>query len=183
MQAKDQLEKVISENREAFNEAEPRKAVCEGIEDQLELDSSKIIVNSVNWYWKAAVVLLIGAVSFLLVDKYSVDKALPVEATNMEKFQELETFYNSLIANKQERLDASRSPEQASMTLEVEIQELDEIYDDLKMLFLESQPSEQVMERLVHLLRQKLRVIDSQLEIMDREKLPEEMKENIDSSL
>lgn len=176
MQGKDQLEKFIQENRESFDSAEPRKGIWNEIERELDFGSPQLKKSYVGWYWKAAVFLLLGAVGYLLVDRYEVKPTNEMEATTVEKFQELETFYTALIANKKERLDSEMSPEEASLYLKVEMQELDEIYSDLKELFLESQPSEQVMERLVHLLRQKLKVMDSQLEIIEREKLPEGMK-------
>ncbi|WP_420386108.1 hypothetical protein [Roseivirga sp.] len=182
MQGKDQLEQFIGENREAFDTAEPGKKSWEVIEQQLHFNDAPK-VNRVGWYWKAAVFLLLGAVGFLMVDRYQIQQTPELEATNVEKFKELETFYTSLIANKQERLESEMSPKEATMYLEVEMKELDEIYSDLKALFLESQPSEQVMERLVHLLRQKLKVMDSRLEKIEREKLPEEMKEVVDLSM
>lgn len=182
MQGKDQLEQFIGENREAFDTAEPGKKNWDAIEQQLHFNDAPTI-NRVAWYWKAAVFLLLGAVGFLMVDRYQIQQTPELEATNVEKFKELETFYTSLIANKQERLESEMSPKEATMYLEVEMKELDEIYSDLKALFLESQPSEQVMERLVHLLRQKLKVMDSRLEKIEREKLPEDMKEAVDLSI
>lgn len=182
MQGKDKLEKFILRNREAFDTAEPQEGNWAKIEAQLGFEKPAA-KHYVGWYWKAAVFLLLGAVSFLLVDRYNVQPANDLETSNIEKFKELETFYTSLIDNKKEKLESEMSAEEASIYLQVEMQELDEIYSDLKELFLESQPSEQVMERLVHLLRQKLKVMDSRLEIMELDKLPEEMKEASDVSL
>lgn len=179
MQGKDQLEKFILENRESFDSAEPKGDVWNDIESKLEFNTPQVHKSYVGWYWKAAVFLLLGAVGYLLVDRYEVKPANEMEATTVEKFHELETFYTALIANKKERLESEESSEGASDYLQVEMQELDEIYADLKELFMESQPSEQVMERLVHLLRQKLKVMDSQLEIIEREKLPEAMKSEL----
>ncbi|HEY9117676.1 MAG TPA: hypothetical protein VIN11_07605, partial [Roseivirga sp.] len=96
------------------------------------------------------------------------------QVSNVEKLKELETFYTSLIENKEERLASEISSEDASVYLDVEIRELDEIYAELKELFIESQPSDQVLERLVHLLRQKLHVIDSQLELIEKTKTPQQ---------
>lgn len=182
MQGKDKLEKFILKNKEAFDTAEPNTDNWDKIEARLGLNRTRT-KNYVAWYWKAAVFLLLGAVGFLLVDRYNVQPANDLEVSNIEKFKELETFYTSLINHKKEKLESELSAEEASIYLQVEMQELEEIYEDLKELFLESQPSEQVMERLVHLLRQKLKVMDSRLEIMERDKLPEEMQEASDVSL
>lgn len=179
MQGKELLENFIQENKEAFDVAEPNEKVWESIESKLDFEVPSAKKSVVGWYWKAAVFLLLGAVGFLLVDRYQIEPANDLEASTVEKFQELETFYTSLIANKKERLESEMSAEEASLYLQVEMEELDEIYTDLRELFLESQPSEQVMERLIHLLRQKLRVMDGQLDIIEREKLPDEMKEEL----
>ena len=179
MRGKDQLEKFIHENKAALDQAEPRAELWNDIESKLNFEAPQVKISYISWYWKAAVFLLLGAVGYLLVDRYDVKPANDLEATNVEKFHELETFYTSLIANKQERLNSEMSPEEASMYLDVEMKELDEIYSELKEMFLQSQPSEQVMERLVHLLRQKLKVMDSQLQIIEREKLPKEMQEEL----
>ena len=184
MQGKDKLEKFIIENREAFDASEPKEDNWTRIESQLNFEAKPVSKPNVGWYWKAAVFLLLGAVGYLLVDRYEVQPTNDLEASNVEKFRELETFYTSLIANKKERLESELDSEVATVNLKVEMQELDDIYADLKELFLESQPSEQVMERLIHLLRQKLRVMDGQLEIIEREKLPESMQEELmDSSI
>ena len=181
MQGDDRLENFIRENRELFDAAEPNKRVWNAIDKELHLGDSRKV--NVGWYWKAAVFLLLAAVTFLMVDRYEVKRPSELEATNVEKFKELETFYTSLIANKQERLESEMSPKDASMYLEVEMKELDGIYSDLREMFLDSQPSEQVMERLIHLLRQKLKVMDSRLEILENSKMPEQMKEDADISL
>lgn len=181
MQGKDKLEGFIAENREAFDSETPPKRNWSNIEDQLGI-STENRAPKTPWYWKAAVVLLLGAVSFLLIDKYDF-MAANGHVSNVEKFKEMETFYTSLIENKEQRLASEIASKETSILLEVEIKELDEIYSELKELFFESQPSEQVLERLVHLLRQKLHVIDSQLELIEKAKAPQENKPSSNVSM
>ncbi len=181
MQGKDRLERFIAENSEAFDTEVPNKRNWNAIESELGFNDNRHRQNT-SWYWKAAVFLLLGAVGFLLVDKYDF-KVSNDQVSNLQKFEELETFYSSLIANKEERLASETPNREASVYLEVEIKELDEIYSDLKEMFLESQPSEQVMERLVHLLRQKLHVIDSQLERIEKQKIPEGVEDSAEISM
>ena len=181
MQAKDKLEKVILENRAAFDSAEPKQGLWNKIEQGLE--EQKPANTPRVWYWKAAVVVLLAAVTFLMVDRYLPEPASAIESSNIQEFQEIESFYKDLINNKQERLSAEMNSVDASELLQVEMQQLDDIYSDLKLLFLEDQPSEQVMDRLIHLLRQKLRVMDKQLEVIEKDKLPDEMKQDLEKSL
>ena len=172
MQGKDKLEGFITENRDVFDSEIPNKRNWTAIEKGLGFEGENGQPRT-PWYWKAAVVVLLGAVSFLLIDKYDFSYTND-QVSNVEKFKELESFYTSLIENKEERLASEMTSEEASIYLEVEIRELDEIYSELKELFIESQPSEQVLERLVHLLRQKLHVIDSQLDLIEKTKTPQD---------
>lgn len=181
MQAKDKLEKVILENRAAFDSAEPKKELWDSI--KAGLDEQEPANTPRLWYWKAAVVVLLAAVTFLVLDKYLPEPDAQIESSNIQEFQEIESFYEDLISNKQERLSAEMASEEANALLQVEMQQLENIYDELKLLFLEEQTSEQVMDRLIHLLRQKLRVMDKQLEVIERDKLPEEMKQEVETSL
>lgn len=181
MQGKDKLEGFIAENREAFDSETPHKRNWSRIEEELSF-SNENSTPKTPWYWKAAVVLLLGAVSFLLIDKYDF-KVANDQFSNVEKFKEIETFYTLLIENKEQRLASEIASKETFILLEVEIKELDEIYSELKELFFESQPSEQILERLVHLLRQKLHVIDSQLELIEKAKVPQENKPSSNISM
>lgn len=180
MQDKDNLERFIEENREGFDLKEPKQEVWTNIESNLQPERTNTL-----WYWKAAVFLLIGAVGFLLTDKFlpesetiiSIEQQQSLATSNLEKFEELEVFYSSIISKKREKVSEELEAGDMFNYLEGDIQELDLIYTDLKDVFLESQQSEEVLDRLVHLLRQKIHLLNSQLDILERDKLPQEMKE------
>jgi len=186
MQDKDNLEKFIENNREAFDLKEPKTDVWTNIETKLRPERSTTL-----WYWKAAVILLIGAVAFLLTDKYmplsqdeaSFDESEILASNNLEKFEDLEVFYTSIISKKKNKVSEELETGKTFNFLEADLQELDVIYNDLKEVFLESQQSEEVLDRLLHLLRQKIHLLNSQLDILERNKLPEDMKERIDISM
>ena len=179
MQGKDNLEKFVAENREAFDDKVLSKDVWSSIDQELKTS----IAPKTVWYWKAAVVVLLGAVSFLLVDKYSVEKQTladieSLEISNVDKFQDLESFYTSIISKKQVKLNQQLADNQSVYNyVETDLEELNELYDDLKELFLESQPSDELLDRLLHLLRQKIHLINSQLDIIGTEKAPASMTE------
>lgn len=186
MQDKDNLEKFIHENRTAFDAKEPREQVWDNIDTALEPKQQ----NNQLWYWKAAVILLIGAVAFLLIDRptngldnLTIDEHQALEASNLEKFEELEMFYTSIISNKSSKLLVAQEEGDEFDYLGADINDLDMVYDDLKEVFLESQQSEEVLDRLIHILRQKIHLLNSQLDILESERLPEEMKSEIGLSM
>lgn len=181
MQGKDSLEKFIHENRMAFDDKKPNDHVWNKIDASLEPKQTNEL-----WYWKAAVILLIGAVTFLLIDrptdgldKQIIDEHQALETSNLEKFEELELFYTSIISNKNEKLLVELEEGNEFDYLGTDIKDLDVIYDDLKEVFLESQQSEEVLDRLIHILRQKIHMLNSQLDILERERLPEDMKSEL----
>ncbi|GEM_PF-795546 len=186
MQDKDKLARFIEENRQEFDLKEPKRQVWKGIESKL-----KPVQATTLWYWKAAVFLLIGAVGFLLTDKFlpesetiiSIEQQEALATSNLEKFEELEVFYSSIISKKRAKVSEELGTGDMFNYLEGDIQELDVIYKDLKGVFLESQQSEEVLDRLVHVLRQKIHLLNSQLDILERDKLPEEMRKSIDISI
>lgn len=185
MQGKDNLEKFIHENRVAFDDKEPRAHVWNKIDSAIESKPSNQL-----WYWKAAVILLIGAVAFLIIDRpadgldnLTIDEHQALEASNLEKFQELEMFYTSIISNKNDKLLVELEDGGNFDYLGTDIEDLDIIYDDLKEVFLESQQSDEVLDRLIHILRQKIHVLNSQLDILEQERLPEEMKSELGLSM
>ncbi|MFY0592566.1 hypothetical protein [Roseivirga sp.] len=182
MQAKDNMEEFFQKNRGAFDQKNPPESIWNSIEQELEPKSSNNL-----WYWKAAVFLLVGAVTYLLVDRSS--QGIPtttldeqqafVETSNLEKFEELETFYASIISNKTSKMSDEVEGQVQFGYLETEIKNLDVIYDDLKDVFLESQQSEQVLDRLMHILRQKIHLINSQIDILEQDRLPDNMKKEL----
>ncbi len=179
MQGKDNLEKFVAENREAFDDRMPGEELWSSIDKVLRTQ----VVAKTAWYWKAAVVVLLGAVSFLLFDKYSVENQTlaeleSAEVSNIDKFEDLESFYTSIISQKQVKLNEElENNDEVYNYVEADLEELNELYSDLKELFLESQPSDELLDRLLHLLRQKIHLINSQLDIIGTEKVPESMKE------
>lgn len=162
----DKLEDFIKENHGQFDDAEPRHSVWERID--VELSDRKVIsLRPTMWYWKAAVVVLIGAVAFLLVDRMTFRDQEVEAVTTVEEFNELETFYTSLISKKELRVDNATASDEFFTFLETDIEEIDAIYSELKKTFEEDQETPAVLNALVHLLRQKLHLISSQLEVIN----------------
>ncbi|MHA7102279.1 hypothetical protein [Roseivirga pacifica] len=183
MQDKDQLEQFVTANKEQFDLAEPNDKIWGSIANELEPVATKKDAPQVLWYWKAAVVVLLAAVTFLMVDEFTasgglIEEPLAEEMSQVDTFKDMEVFYTSIINKKKERLNEELKGQEALNYLEADIAELDKLYQEMREFFLENQSSPEVMDRLMHLLRQRLHLINSQLDILEKNKLPEEIKNN-----
>ena len=178
----DRLEEFVKANRDAFDEASPRPELWEKIEGALDGTEEKgVPMRSTLWMWKAAVVVLLGAVTFLAIERFvPQDQAIEPEmvVSTMEEFSELEAFYTAVIDEKKDKLSLELEGEEFFNYLEGDIEEIDAIYQELKDTYTNEQASQIVMDRLIHLLRQKLHLINSQLDILEEAKNPVRTKED-----
>lgn len=180
----DRLEEFVKTHRNEFDTDEPKQELWDRIATDLGREDEKVkpIGRSV-WLWKAAVAVLLIAVTYLAVDKFlPVEQEIPTMAT-IEDFEEFEAFYTSIITEKSSKLSMELEGEKFFNYLEADIEELDAIYVELKETFKSDQGGEQVLSTLVHLLRQKLHLINSQLDILEEAKNPVKTKEEDISSL
>lgn len=172
MQDKDQLEEFIKDNRPSFDTLEAPKGVWNKIEK--DLGHSISAPKQVLWYWKAAVVVLLAAVTFLVIDNYVPTAENQEVLSEVSDFEELETFYTSIITKKESKLEQALVGEEAINYLESDIEELELLYNDLRKVYLEEQATPEVYDRLMHLLRQRIHLINAQLDIIAKEKVPTE---------
>ena len=178
------MEDFVKANRDAFDEATPKADLWQRIENELDGQEEKVVPlkpKSNLWMWKAAVVVLLGAVTFLAIDRFvpqnqEIDPNQVV--STVEEFQELESFYASLIEEKSDKLNIELEGEEFFNYLEGDIEEIDAIYQELKETYDNGQESELVLGRLIHLLRQKLHLINSQLDILEEAKNPVKTRED-----
>jgi hypothetical protein len=167
----DKLEDFIKDNKAAFDTAEPDNRVWNKVNHALDHNKVKTINSSV-WYWRAAVAVLLIAVVYLAADKFSASQPKVAALSTLQEFEQLETFYTSMITEKKMELSEQVSDEEYFSYLEADIQSLDDLYRELKVTFEEGQETPQVKSALVHLLRQKLHLINKQLDIMEQLKDP-----------
>lgn len=178
----DRLEDFVKANRDAFDEATPKPELWEKIEGALDGTEEKVIpIKSTLWMWKAAVVVLLGAVTFLAIDRFvPQEQAIKSNtvASTLEEFTELEAFYTAVINEKSDKLSLELEGEEFFNYLESDIEEIDAIYKEIKHTYDNEQASQMVMDRLIHLLRQKLHLINSQLDILEEAKNPVRTRED-----
>ena len=178
----DRLEEFVKANRDAFDEAAPKPALWDRIEADLGGEDEKVKPLQSNlWMWKAAVVVLLGAVTFLAIERFVPQQqtVAPEQlVSTLEEFNELEEFYMAVINEKSDKLSLELEGEEFFNYLEGDIEEIDAIYQELKDTYTNEQASQIVMDRLIHLLRQKLHLINSQLDILEEAKNPVRTKED-----
>ena len=176
------MEDFVKANRDAFDEATPKADLWQRIENELDGQEEKVVpIKSNLWMWKAAVVLLLGAVAFLAYERFvptqqGIDPEQVVSTT--DDFVELESFYTSLIEEKSDKLNYELEEGEFFNFLEGDIEEIDEIYQELKAAYDNGQESQIVLDRLIHLLRQQLHLINSQLDILEEAKNPVKTRED-----
>lgn len=164
----DKLEDFIKDNKEQFDTETPKGEVWNKIEKGLDQNAGAKS-NSTHWFWKVAVVVLLIAVAYLGSEKYfSADSN--DESTAMQEFKEMETFYTQMISDKKIELSEEVETGEYFSFLEADIQSLDQYYEELKVTFESGQETPQLKSALVHLLKQKLYLIEKQLEILEETK-------------
>ena len=186
----DRLEDFVKANRDAFDEASPKADLWQKIEGKLDEQDEKVVplkpAKSNLWMWKAAVVVLLGAVSFLAIERFvpseqAIDPAQVVSTA--DEFQELESFYTSLIEEKSDKLTYELQEGEFFNFLEGDIEDIDALYQELRETYENGQESQIVLDRLIHLLRQKLHLINSQLDILEEAKNPVKTREDDTTAL
>lgn len=178
MRDKDQLEEFIKANREAFDD----KVAPDGLWNKIskDLDATVEPKTKVLWYWKVAVVVLLAAVTFLVADNYVLKPTTETTLANeVAEFEELESFYTSIIRKKEVKLSSALAEEKALDYLANDIEELEILYSDLRKAYVEGQQTPEVYDRLIHLLRRRIHLINAQLDIIAQEKFPDEMEVKI----
>lgn len=169
----DRLEEFVKEHRNEFDAIEPREELWQRIATDLEGEDKKVkLLSRGLWWWKVAVAVLLVAVTYLAVDKFVPNEEEIKSMATLEEFEEFESFYTSIITEKNSKLSLELEGEEFFNYLEGDIEEIDAIYTELRATFKNDQGGEQVLSTLVHLLRQKLHLINSQLDILEEAKNP-----------
>ncbi|KYG71300.1 hypothetical protein EV198_3491 [Roseivirga ehrenbergii] len=165
---RDKLEDFIKDNKEHFDTEAPRAEVWNKIQKGLDTND-KTTGTSTHWFWKVAVAVLLIAVAYLGSEKYF-GSEMREESTAMEEFKELETFYTQMISDKKMMLSEEVETGGHFSFLEADIQSLDQNYEELKSAFENGQETPQLKSALVHLLKQKLYLLEKQLEVLEESK-------------
>lgn len=175
MKGKDDLEKFIRANREAFDDKEPPVSVWENIHNSLHPH------QPARRWWNELVIWRAAAVFFLAVSAYlflSREQAQPHEdgaQVALNEFNDVEAFYISEISQKVELIESIATDDGAG-ELTPDFQRLEAMYLVLKEE-MKNSPSKKVKDALVLNLLVRIDMLNQQLH-----KLEEDYKEGEDSN-
>lgn len=167
MQA-DRLEEFIRDNREQFDDLDPRPEVWDRIQKR------KAPVLNIGWkaiLWRAAAVVIIffsSYIFFRLTDKDPVVPAgnlyseLPAEQSPLVgELKEAEMYYTSQIEfMRAEAIRLSQGDPQVKEIIDTEMIDLDQVFRELKNDLKDNTDNEEVIEAMIQNYRIKLEVLE-----------------------
>ena len=154
----DQLEQFIMNNKDSFNDIGPSEKVWKGINRRMSKRNRFLQVA-----WKVAAILFMVSSIYLLIDKNTAENVS--ESQLSEEFQQAEDYYTQLIRLKREKILIKLTPEQQSEFLG-EIDQLDELYVELKEIYQANTTSDRVLDAMISNLQLRLDILNKQLEIV-----------------
>jgi len=165
---KDHLKEFIKSNRAAFDTEVPSNKVWNGIAKNLELTNTS---SAYQWMWKVAAVVFFCTTGYLLLDKTNnaaQEKTIAQkEVASTEEFEATEAYYVSLISEKREQIfDHTNFSEAMEGMYEVDIEQLDAMYQVLKLQYASS-PSNELQEAMTLNLLVRIDILNQQLSEVD----------------
>jgi hypothetical protein len=164
----DRLEEFILENREQFDDLQPRQEVWDRIEKR------KAPVLAIGWKniaWRAAAVIIIFFSSyafFRLTDKDPVQPSgglysgVPEDQSPLAgEFREAEMYYTSQIEfMRAEVIRLSDGDPDIREIIDMEMVDLDKIFQELKSDLQDNTDNEEVIEAMIQNYRIKLEILE-----------------------
>lgn len=170
---KDSLKDFIHQNRDGFDDKEPREQAWSKIEATLPTGKTISLWNSVS-IWRAAAILFLGLATYFFMTGNQSSMQKREIAKLQSEFSDIEVYYSSEIAEKVAMInhfDESHESDQFTQ----DFQKLEAMYQVLKEQ-MKIQPTQKVKEALVlnllvriDLLNQLLYKLD-QVEMENRDK-------------
>jgi len=171
---KDNLEQLVRENKQAFDDKEPGKNVWKRISK--ELDGK----GNYQWIWKAAAILFfLSSVGLATQVDFSADKQLAhnKEVINND-FDDIESFYFKMISEKRSLIyDFEENSMNIDQDFELDLQKLDAMYQVLKEE-LKTNPSKQVVDALILNLLVRVDILNEQLQELEVNSSDDDNQEN-----
>jgi hypothetical protein len=178
----DNLEKFISENKEAFDTEIPNLKVWAEIEKQIHPQSYNKIVR-INWIRNiaAAITLLIigTGIGFYLNDKKeNLEVANSVEQV-IPEFKEAEQFYNQQVQDRLTKL-ASYNPDPS---VSMDLQQIDVVQQELKAELSKAPSSTraEIIERMIENYKIKVGILERVLEHIEVKQIQNQKSKQHDS--
>ena len=158
------LEKQIQANRQKFDSQEPSTGHMDRFEQRLNKQPSRSLLSRIPYALKAAVVLLLVALSSILIYEqarmyYANQRVLSLQDISVE-FGEAEFYYTSLINNKYQEIDRLNmdDPKQKEMLMN-ELEEMDKLFHSLRKDFQSNPNDQRVINAMISHYQLKLEVL------------------------
>ncbi len=183
----DRLEKFITENRNDFDSLESPAGMWEKINESVQ-QKKKTAVKSYKWkqvLWRAAAVLVIFCISFLISEMIHRNDTIIVETEQAHEYEqppeliEAEAYYTSRVNKRLLEIDKylTGNPE-LKLQVNYDINELDSIYQELKNDLQENYNNQEVIEAMIQNYRLKLQILNEVLELLKKIEDPSHNKSN-----
>jgi hypothetical protein len=163
---KDSLKDFVEQNREGFDNREPKGEVWKKIESSLS-GKSVSLWNSVT-VWRAAAIVLLGLSSYLFFTAQDLKNNKVETAQIKGDFKDLELFYSNQIVEKKELVSQFQS--ETGLTedeVTQNLQKLEAMYQVLREE-METRPTQDVKDALVLNLLVRIDLLNQQLNKLDR---------------
>lgn len=172
---KDKLEQFIAENRAAFDEEGPSPELWNRI------SKPEPLIRNINWkgyVLKAAAAILIFMVAWFgrelinpSINGFANDEAQNIAPEQEEQYRllmEAELYYSSRISDaKAQLLTLAGNDKTIINDLDLDLSELDNIFEDLKNDLKENGDNEEVIEAMIQNYRIKLDILEEMLRQMN----------------
>lgn len=158
------LEQYIRNNKEEFDNKEPRDKLWTRVEK--ELDNGK---TDYSWMWRAAVVILLAVSGYLIWERqdHAIETTVASEFYLDAQFTETELYYTQLIAQKRLLVvDYHLEDQEIKQDFKMDLASLDTIYLELKQEFINTN-NEAVLDALINNLQARMQLLNQQLMILE----------------
>jgi len=157
----DELRKLIDENRQLFDTAEPTNGHFERFEKRLNLQNKPN--RKINWtaYLKVASVAVLMVISALYVKEHLFDKKQLTETPKSE-FNEARDYYVKIVdqrIDKIEELGKSMTPEQNQLLLD-EMTHMDQMYVNLQKQLKATPDDPRVIQAMLGYYQMKVDILN-----------------------
>ena len=177
--SKDRLEKFVENNRQAFDTEQPSKRVWNGVSQSLIMSK---LGNKTHWLWKAASIVFFLTSSYLYfqIESDATNQSIKPVAVVDEEFEATEDYYVSLISEKRDQIyDFSSNEIEANGLYEVDIEQLEAMYEVLKTQYNEI-PSKELQEAMTLNLIVRIDLLNQQLSEIEGVKKQKEMDAEVE---
>lgn len=158
----DLLEKFVVDRRSDFDDLQPSEVVWRGIEKGLKNPVSR----DYSYLWKVAAMLFLASTIYLVAERQFDQQKVEEISEVQNEFYEAERFYIQQISNKKSTLMDMNIQTKNADLIEEE-QQLDNIYQNLRTQYFQSNSSELVRDAMLENLRLRMKILSNQINVLN----------------